>query len=136
MDGSDFYIKSTETRVRELTVVISYARQYYRWYDQDNKKWHEAPNKIDDRYSLACELKWYDWVDGEEEPKEFTMTISTTSAIQFREYVGKLRDGGIRVNGIWTRMGIDRLERIDPKTGEKQRYSRVNFNNAGAVQYD
>ena len=136
VDGSDFYIKATETRVRDLTVVLSYARQYYKWYDKDNNKWHESPTKGDNRYSLAAELKWYDWVDGEEEPKEFTMSISTTSTLQFREYVQKLRDSGVRINSIWTHMTIERLERIDPDTKEKQRYSRVKFENAGAVQYE
>jgi pullulanase/glycogen debranching enzyme len=136
VDGSDFYIKSTETRVRELNIIISYARQYFRWFDRDNNKWHESPTKVDNRYSLAAEIKWFDWVDGEEEPKEFQLTLATTSVIQFREYVQKLRDQGTRVNSVWTRLGIDRLERIDPETKEKQRYSRVNFTNAGAVQYD
>lgn len=132
VDGSDFYIKSTETRVRQLDVIISYARQYYKFYE--GGQWYEHATKLDKRYKLAAELKWADWVD--DEVKEYTMSISTTSTMAFREYVQKLRDTGVRINAIWTRMTIERLERIDPQTQEKQRYSRVKFENAGPVVYE
>lgn len=136
VDGSDFYIKKTETRVRDLTVIISFARQFYSWYDRDTKQWHESPTKLNKDYSLKAEINWYDWIDGEEEPQKFIYTASTTSAMAFRDYIAKLRDSGVRINAIWTRMTIERLERLDPDTKEKQRYSRVKFENAGPVEYD
>lgn len=134
MDGSEFYIKSLEKRVTELTIIPSYAKQFYYWHDEANNIHHEEDKKLDDRYSMKIRLEWMDYIEGEEEPQKFIFTMPTASAMQFREYVQKLRDEGTPLGSVWTHITITREEKkIDGKT---VRFSKAKFTKGEPVQYE
>jgi hypothetical protein len=125
VDGSQFLYKSSNRRADYLDICVHYGKRFYQWVDESNpsaKVYHNSDEKIDDRYKLKFEIRWYE--QGEDgEPVEYTMSLSTTSSIQFINYVKNLAKAGLGVGQVWTRMTISRHNR--PNSSE--RYSRVDF---------
>lgn len=125
VDGSDFLYKSSDRKAQYLDVNIHYGKRFYQWVDETNpnaKQYHNSDTKLDDRYKLKMEIRWYE--PGEDnEPVEYIMSLSTTSSIQFLDFVKKLAKAGLGVGQVWTRMTISRHNR--PNSTE--RYSRVDF---------
>lgn len=124
VDGTDFLFKDDNTTAKEIDIIVSYGKRYYQWVDEsdpENKVYHDSDTKLDNRYKLKFEIKWVEEVDGE--PKEYTMSLSTTSAIQFVNYIQGLAKKGYGVGSVVTRLSISRHQR----QGSNDRYSRVDF---------
>jgi hypothetical protein len=92
-----------------------------------DKVFHNSDTKLDNRYKLKFEIKWDEEEDGD--VKEYTMSLSTTSAIQFINYVQGLAKQGIGVGQVVTKMTISRQKR----QGSNDRYSRAEFENVGSA---
>lgn len=128
VDGSDFLYKDTSETAKEIDIVVSYGKRFYQWFDEENQQHHNSDTKLDNRYRLKFEIKWFEDRDGE--PVEYTLTLATTSAISFINYIQELTKQGLRVNQVVTRMTISRQTR----QGSNDRYSRVEFQTLGLVQ--
>ena len=121
-DGSDDGIRS-----REITALISYGKRFYQVVDESdlaNKKFYDSDTKLSDDYKLKFLLKFMLELEGQEEPKEFQLSLSTTSSINFIEYVKKLAKAGYGVGNAVTRFTISRQTQ---QGGAKNKYSRVEF---------
>jgi len=131
VDGSDFLYKDSNGTTPEIELVVTYGKRYYQWVDEsdpENKVYHDSDTKLDNRYKLKFEIKWIEEVDGE--PKEYTLSLSTTSAIQFVNYVQSLAKQGLGVGNVITKATISRHQR----KGSNDRYSRVDFQFVEQVQ--
>jgi hypothetical protein len=128
VDGTDFLYKATNETAKELSIIVSYGKRFYQFFDEGNNQYYDADTKLDDRYKLKFLLKWFEDIDGE--AVEYTMTLSTTSAIQFINYVKELAKSGIGVGQVVTKCFITR----ETSNDGKQRYSRVNFECLGSVE--
>lgn len=132
VDGNQFLYKSTEEYVDDITCIITAGKRFYQWVEEDadgNKTFHNSDTKLNDNYKLKFEIRWLEEVDGE--PTEMIMTLSTTSSMQFIDYVKKLAKKGVAVNQVFTKMTVSRQVNSKDKT---IRYSRVEFEPAGMAQ--
>jgi hypothetical protein len=123
VDGTNFLYKSTNETPEYIDLVVAYGKRFYQWVDESNperKVFNNSDAKLDDRYKLKFEIKWFE--DREEaEATEFTQTLSTTSAMNFIDYLKKLAAGGLGVGQVVTRLSVSRQQSRDGKN----RYSRV-----------
>jgi hypothetical protein len=128
VDGESFLYKGSQTTAKEIDIQLTYGKRFYQWVDESNpeaKVFHNSDTKLDDRYKLKFEIRWLEQGEEEgDEPVEYTMSLSTTSAMQFINYVQALSKAGHGVGGVWSRMTISRHLRSGSKT---ERYSRVDF---------
>jgi hypothetical protein len=125
VDGTQFLYKASNETVDFIDIVVSYGKRFYQWVDESDpnaKKFHNSDTKLDERYKLKFEIKWFE-DRGEEEPTEFTQTLSTTSAMNFIDYIKGLAGKGLGVGQVVTRMTVSRQVSKDGKN----RYSRVEF---------
>jgi hypothetical protein len=126
VDGSDFLYKGTNTTATNIDIVVSYGKRFYQWVDETNpdaKVFNNSDTKLNDNYKLKFEVRWLEQGEEEgDEPVEYTISLSTTSAMQFIDYVKNLLKAGLGVSQVWTRMTISRHE-----NKVKDRYSRVDF---------
>lgn len=126
VDGSDFLYKATNTAVQSIDIVVSYGKRFYQWVDETNpaaKVFNNSDTKLNDNYKLKFEIRWLEQGEEEgDEAVEYTMSLSTTSAMQFIDYVKKLANAGMGIGQVWSRMTISRHE-----NKQKDRYSRVDF---------
>lgn len=127
MDGSEFLYKASEETAPTIDAVITYGKRFYQWYDEDNQKYHNSDTKLDDRYKMKFEIRWFEEVDGE--PQEHIMTLPTSSAMSFINYVKGLAKQGIGVGQVVTRMSISRQHNKELNI----RYSRTEFENVGSA---
>lgn len=125
MDGSEFLYKASEETAPTIDAVITYGKRFYQWYDEDNQKYHNSDTKLDDRYKMKFEIRWFEEVDGE--PQEHIMTLPTSSAMSFINYVKALAKQGIGVGQVVTQMSISRQHNKELNI----RYSRTEFENVG-----
>lgn len=130
VDGTQFLYKATNETADTIDIVVSYGKRFYQWYDEENETHHNSDTKLDDRYKLKFEIRWFEQGEDDEEPKEYIMTLSTTSALNFIEYVKTLSRQGLAVNQVVTRMSISRQVSRDGKN----RYSRVEFEAVDVLQ--
>jgi hypothetical protein len=122
MDGSEFLYKASNESAPEIEAIITYGKRFYQWYDEDNSQYHNSDTKLDDRYKMKFEIRWYEEVD--EEAVEHIMTLPTASAMRFIDYVRDLaKNKGLGVGQVVTKMTISRQQRKD----SKDRYSRTEF---------
>lgn len=131
IDGESFLYKDSNETASEIELVVSAGKRFYQYVDEsdpENKQYHNSDEKLDNRYKLKFEIKWMEEVDGE--PKEYIMTLSTTSAIQFINYVTGLAKQGKGVGQVVTRLSISRQVSQDGKN----RYSRVEFEYVGDAE--
>ncbi len=133
VDGTDFLNKATNETRKELHIIPSYAKKYLFYKDDATGQIYESDmnNRIHPNQKVRARVEWFDWVEGEEEPQKFTITLSPTSVIQFDQYVRKMAEQGIPMNSVWTVMSISRHE-----DKQKNRYSRVDFHAGEPVQYE
>lgn len=125
VDGSKFVYKSAEEEVDYIDMQVTYGKRFYQWVDEsdpDRKVFNNADTKLDDRYKFKFEIRWNEERE-EEQLTEFTMSLSTTSAMNFVEYVKGLAKAGKGVGAVITRMTISRQKR----QGSTDKYSRVEF---------
>lgn len=128
VDGQEFLYKDSNETTPEIEIVVAGGKRFYQWVDEtdpDNKQYHNSDTKLDNRYKLKFELRWYEEVDGE--ALEYIMSLGTTSAIQFINYVQALAKQGKGVGQVVTKMTLSRQVSKDGKN----RYSRVEFANIG-----
>lgn len=132
VDGESFVIpdgSDNGLRTREIQSIISYGKKFYQWVDEtdpENKVFHNEDIKLNENYKMKFELRFMldlSAEDTEGEPKEFTLTLSPTSAFNFISYFQKLKKLGFGVGNVVTRFTISRQTR----TGTKDKYSRVEF---------
>jgi len=125
VDGTQFLYKSSNTLVDYIDIVVSYGKRFYQWVDEsgENKVFHNSDTKLDDRYKLKFEIRWFEQGEDDEEPTEYIQTLSTTSAMNFIDYIKKLAQAGYGVGQVITRMTVSRQTSKDGKN----RYSRVEF---------
>ena len=112
VDGTDFLYKDTNETAKEIEMVIASGKRFYQWVDEsdpENKVFHDSPTKLDNRYKLKVEIRWYEEEDGEE--KEYIMSLSTTSSIQFINYIQALAKQGKGVGNVVTKATISRQQR-------------------------
>jgi hypothetical protein len=134
VDGTNLLYKASNEEATHIDMVIHYGKRFYQWVDEtdpQSKKFHNADTKLDSRYKLKFEIKWYE-DRGDEEPTEFTHTCSTTSAMNFIEYVKALAAKGLGVNQVVTRVTASRQVSQDGKN----RYSRAEFEAFDLEQYN
>jgi hypothetical protein len=130
IDGTNFLYKASNETATEIIMVVSFGKRFYQWFDEDNNKYNNSDTKLDDRYKLKFEIRWFE--EGEEgEPTEYIMTLPTASAMNFIDYVKAQAKAGFAINQIYTKMTISRQENRNDK---KIRYSRVEFENVGVVE--
>ena len=125
VDGTQFLYKTTEETRDYIDIVVTYGKRFYQWVDESDpnaKRFYNSDKKLDERYKLKFEIRWLE-DRGEEEPIEFTQTLSTTSAMNFISYIKMLAKAGLGVNQVVTRMTVSRQQSRD----KAQRYSRVEF---------
>lgn len=133
IDGESFLYKDSNETSSEIEIIVKAGKRFYQYVDEsdpDNKVFHNSDTKLDNRYKLKFEIKWDEEVDGD--VKEYTMSLSTTSAIQFINYVQGLAKQGIGVGQVVTKMTISRQKR----QGSNDRYSRAEFENLGSAFED
>lgn len=127
MDGTNFLYKASGEETPTIDVVITRGERYYQWVDesdQENKVYHKAPYKVDDRYSERIDITWEEVNNETGDMEEFTMSLPTSSAISFKNYVKMLSTKhGKGVNAVVTRLSISRQTR----RGSTDRYSRCEF---------
>lgn len=129
VDGQEFLYKDSNETTPEIEIVVAGGKRFYQWVDEsdpDNKQFHNSDTKLDNRYKLKFELRWFEETE-EGEATEYIMSLSTTSAINFINYVQALAKQGKGVGQVITKMTISRQVSKDGKN----RYSRVEFENAG-----
>lgn len=129
MDGSEFLFKASNETAKEIDIVVTYGKRFYQWFDEDNQQYHNSDSKLDDRYKMKFEIRWEEEVDGE--PTEFIMTLPTSSAMNFINYVKTLAQQGLRINQVVTRLSISRQV---AKSDNKIRYSRTEFEKVEVLQ--
>lgn len=125
VDGTDFLYKDSNETASELEIIVAAGKRYYQWVDEsdpENKVFHDSPTKLDNRYKLKVEIRWFEEQDGGENV-EYIMNLSTTSSIQFINYVQDLAKKGKGVGSVVSKMTISRHQR----KGSTDRYSRVDF---------
>lgn len=124
VDGTNFLYKSANEEVDHIDIMVHYGKRFYQWVDEsgENKVFHNSDTKLDDRYKLKFELRWNE-ERNEGELVEFTISLSTTSALNFIDYIKKLATAGYGIGHVATRMTISRQESRD----KKNRFSRVEF---------
>lgn len=123
VDGTQFLYKASNETVDFIDIVVSYGKRFYQWVDESDpnaKKFHNADTKLDSNYKLKFEIKWFE-DKGEEEPTEFTQTLSTTSSMNFIDYIKGLASKGLGIGSVVTRLTVSRQVSKDGKN----RYSRV-----------
>lgn len=131
VDGESFVIpdgSDTGLRTREIRAIISYGKRFYQWVDErdpNNKVFHDSDTKLNEDYKLKFLLKFGVTMDDTDDAdaKEVQLSLSTTSAINFIEYVKKLAKAGYGVGNVVTQFSISRQTR----QGTKDKYSRVEF---------
>jgi hypothetical protein len=132
VDGTEFLYKDTNETAKEIEMVISAGKRYYQWVDEsdpDNKVFHDSPTKLDNRYRLKAEIRWFE-ENEEGEQTEYILNMGTTSAIQFINYVQALAKQGKGVGSVVTKATISRQQR----KGTTDRYSRVDFTMLGDAE--
>jgi hypothetical protein len=125
LDGAQFLYKSRNENVDEIDMIVAFGKKFYQYVDDtdpDNKRYHNSDTKLDDRYKLKFELRWME-ADEEDESTEYTMTLSTTSAMNCIDYVKRLAGAGYGVGQVITQMTTSRQSSRDGKN----RYYRVEF---------
>jgi hypothetical protein len=125
VDGTTFLYKDSNETTTELEIIVASGKRYYQWVDEsdpENKVFHDSPTKLDNRYKLKVEIRWFEEAE-EGESVEYIMNLSTTSSIQFINYVQALAKQGKGVGSVVTKATISRHQR----KGSSDRYSRVDF---------
>lgn len=126
MDGSNFLYKASQEQASEIEAVITYGKRFYQWYDEENERYNNSDTKLDDRYKLKFEIRWFEEV--EEEPIEHIMSLPTASSMRFIDYVRDLaKNKGVGVGQVVTKMTVSRQKR----QGSNDRYSRTEFEMVG-----
>ena len=128
MDGESFVYRGTnpERRVRNITCYVSGGKRFYQWVDESDpasKQFHSSDTKVDDRYKLRFDVKWNEQASEDEEPKEYTMTLPTSSAMNFINFLKDLSKKGYGIGQILLRMSISR----QTQQGTTNKYSRCEF---------
>lgn len=132
VDGTEFLYKDSNETAPEIEIVVSGGKRFYQWVDEtdpENKQYHNSDTKLDNRYKLKFELRWFEETE-EGDATEYIMSLSTTSAIQFISYVQALAKQGKGVGQVVTKMTISRQTSKDGKN----RFSRVEFENVGDAE--
>jgi hypothetical protein len=126
LDANQFLYKVSNTLVDFVDLIVKGGKRFYQWVDEsgENKVYHNADTKLDDRYKYKFEIRWDEAEDEESEPTEYTMSLSTTSALNFTNvYVKKLATAGYAVNQVITRMTTSKQRSRDGKNS----FFRVEF---------
>lgn len=125
LDANQFLYKASNTSVDNVDMVVKFGKRFYQWVDEsgENKVYNNSDTKLDDRYKLKFELRWDEQEDEESEGTEYTMSLSTTSALNFISYVKSLAAAGKSVAQVITRMTTSRQKSRDGKNT----YFRVEF---------
>ncbi len=145
IDGTEFEFKQSESRVKELNIVVSTGRKVFQYWDENKTLCQSFDGKVstdqlvcatcDHKKSKDCkfkfEIRWLSLNEETEEPEEFIMTLPTVSAINFVNYIKKLaKEKGLGVHEVVTNMKIER--RVN--TSNNSKYSVVNFENVGNLE--
>lgn len=125
IDGQALLYKTNNQSVDNADIVVKFGKRFYQWVDEsgENKVFHNSDTKLDDRYKLKFEIKWDEQESEDDDLIEYTMTLSTTSTMNFLQYVKDLSKKGLGVGQVVTRITVSRQTSRDGKN----RFSRAEF---------
>ena len=143
IDGTEFEYKATGERKNSIQMIVSYGRRIYQYWSEDKQLCESYDGKVStDNYVCATcdqkrnknckfkfEIRWLENNPETGEPQELIMTLPTTSAIAFVNYVKELAKENLGVGQVLTEMTLKRVE-----NEAKQKYSIIEFSALSEVE--